>query len=105
MIEKEARMIPDLFYYYNGKKGLLALLFHLSLQLCEYVEITESGACCNVLNLRSLFLLGTRSLLGSSLLLLTSGILESTAVRENDTLAVLVELNHLELECLTSLSL
>ena len=98
-------MIPDLFYYYHGKKGLLALLFHLSLQLCEYVEITESGAGCNVLNLWRLFLLSTRSLLSGCLLLLTSGILEGTAVRKDDTLAVLVELDHLELECLTSLSL
>ena len=103
-IKKRSGICPTSLLYY-GKKGLLALLLHLSLQLCEYVEITESGACCNVLNLWRLFLLGTGSLLGGCLLLLTSGILEGTAVREDNALAVLGELNHLELECLTSLSL
>ncbi len=85
---------------------LLILLLHLSLQLSEYVEVTKCGACCNVLNLWSLVLLSAwSSLLGGSLLLLTSGILEGAAVREDDTLRILVELNHLEWECLTSLSL
>ena len=85
---------------------ILLTLFHLGLQLSEHVYVAQCGAGSHVLNLRSLFLLGTwSSLLGGSLLLLTSRILEGTAVREDDTLAVLVELNHLEGQCLTSLSL
>ncbi len=81
--------------YRVGKKLLLFLcltFLKLSLQLSQSVDVTQCGAGGNVLDLRSLVLLGSASLLGSSLLLLTSGILEGTAVRENDTLAVLVEL-------------
>ena len=89
--------------------GLLALL-HLCLQLCEHVEVAESGRSGHVLNLRSVFLLGgTRCsgsiLAGGSALLVTCGILEGAAVAENDTFRLLVELNDLEGQLLACNSL
>ena len=85
-------------------EGLFTLL-HLSLQIGQNVEVTESGACCDVLNLWSVVLLSGTSLLGCSLLLLTLRILESAAVREDDALRVLVELNNFEGQNLTLSSL
>ena len=82
---------------------LLALL-HLSLQIGQNVQVAQSGACGYVLNLRSIVLLGSTSLLLSSLLL-TLRILEGAAVAQDDALAVLVELDHLELELLALLGL
>ena len=83
--------------------GLLALL-HLSLQFSQSVDVAQCGAGSNVLDLRCVVLLGAAGLLSGSssgLLLLTSGILEGTAVREDDALRILVELNHLERQGLT----
>ena len=100
---KEKLRLPDgatSIYFEVWSGGLLTLL-HLSLQLCEYVDVAERGAGCNVLNLWSVVLLRSTSLLGGSTLLLTGGILEGAAVAEDDTLAVLVELNDLEGQNLT----
>ena len=83
--------------------GLLAL-FELSLQFSQCVEVAKRGAGSNVLDGGSGFLLRS-SLAGSGLLHVVLTLFESTAVREDDTLGLLHELNHLELELLTRLSL
>lgn len=96
--ENKKRMCKNrhiLFLFIGRSRGLLSLL-HLSLQLCEYVDVTQCGAGSDILNLWSIVLLGSTCLLGSSLLLLTLRILEGTAVRQDDALRVLVELNNLE---------
>ena len=85
---------------------LLASL-KLFLQGSQSVDVTQGSRSGNVLYHRCLFLLAV-SLLGSLLLsaLLSLGsILEDAAVREDDTLSVLVELDHLELQLLFELSL
>ena len=79
----------------------LFTLFHLGFQLSQNIEVTKRCACGNVLNLWRLVLLGNAGLLGGSLLLLTLRILEGAAVREDDALRILVELNHLEGQRLT----
>lgn len=80
--------------------GRLLALLHLSLQLSEYVDVAQCGAGSNVLNLWSIAL-RSAGLLGSGLLLLTLRILEGAAVREDDALRILVELDNLEGQCLT----
>ena len=81
--------------------GRLLTLLHLSLQLSEYVDVAECGAGSNVLNLGSIVLLRSTGLLSGSLLLLTSGILEGAAVREDNALRIHVELDNLERQSLT----
>ena len=84
-------------------RELFAFL-HLSLQLSQNVDVAKCCAGSNILDLWSVSL-WSACLLSSSLLLLTLRILEGTAVREDDALAVLIELDNLEGQNLTSLSL
>ena len=94
------------FLLFIRSRGVLLTLLHLSFQVSEYIEVAKSGACSNILNLRSFILLLTGSgCLASSTFLFTLCILEGAAVREDDTLAVLVELNNLEGQFLALLSL
>ena len=87
----------------SGTMSLLFTLFHLSLQCSKSVDVTESCRCSNVVDCSCLFLLGC--LLAWCLLWLFLHILECAAVRKDDTLCFLNELDNLELELLAQLSL
>ena len=93
-------MLKCSLYLWKVEWGRLLTLLHLCLQLSEYVDVAQRCAGSNVLNLRSVVLRST-SLLGCSLLLLTLRILEGAAVRQDDALRVLVELDNLEGQRLT----
>ena len=88
----------------------LLLAFELLLECSKCVDITECGSGSLVLDYGScIFLLGALLCSCSSLLLGTlsslSYIFENAAVREDDALSVLIELDYLELELLVGLSL
>lgn len=78
----------------------LFALFHLSFQLSQNVDVTK---CCGgrlILNLDSVLFLCTRFLV-CCLSFLTLYIFECAAVRQDNALAVLVELDYLERKFLT----
>ena len=87
-------------------QGLFALL-HLSLEGSQSIVVAERVGCNLVLDGGSgFFLLGSLGTLGLALCagFGTLGILEGAAVGEDDALAVLVELDNLELELFAGLS-
>ena len=104
---KKRRQTPDIehlspFYYYKLRTIRLFALFHLSLQLCESVDVTESCRSSHVVDCRSSLLLCC--VLASRLNILFC-CLECTAVRKDDALCLLNELDNLERKLLTKLSL
>lgn len=87
-----------LMYFYL----LLFAFFHLGLQSCESVEVTERSSGSNIVDLCLLFFL-CRVL--ASWLNIVLAFLECAAVAEDDALCLFHEFDHLEWEFLTELSL
>ena len=93
----------------SGRRLFASL--ELALESCKCVDVTESCSSSLVLDSRCLLLSSLLALASCSsslllcLLLLLSGILEDAAVRKDDALSLLVELDYLELELLLSCSL
>ena len=90
---------PPLYHW-----KLLFTFLHVSLQLSEHIKVAERSTSLHVVDDRSVILLA-RTCVVTMLTRLIVTLLKRTAVREDDTVRILVELNHLERQLLTELSL
>ena len=104
-IKKGDRNIPVTFVMIL-RYQLFAFTLEFVLECCKSIDVTESCCCCLVLDCRSCLLCSFLALASCcsgfllSFLLLFSCILEDTAVRKDDSLSFLVELDYLEREFL-----
>ena len=84
---------------------VLFAFFHFSLQLSQSIEVAQRRAGSHVVDGRSFVLLGRTLGSARSLLHVVLTLFEGAAVREDDALGLLDELNHLEGQLLVELSL
>ena len=82
-------------------------LFHLSLKSCKSIDVAKASRSSLVLDVSSVFFLAWSSSTASLLFaaFCRYALVKSASVREEDALAVLVELEHNEVELVVKLSL